>query len=295
MIKNINAYQAEKLPVVLDTDAFNEVDDQFAIAYTLFSRERIDLKALYAAPFLNGRVRTPEEGMEQSYDEILHILRLCGREGAVPVYRGARTFLTSQGSSGINPAAEDLARRAMEYTADSPLYVVAIGAPTNVSSALLRHPQIADRIVVLWLGGNTLDQADAREFNLEQDILSSQVLFDSAVRLVLFPCGGVVDRLRIDVAALRQRLGSGPLADYLTHIVDQYQEKEFGDEKVIWDVAPIAWLLEEAWVPAEVVEAPVLTEACTWLKLNGRKAINCAFGVDKHAIFADLFQKLRGR
>lgn len=290
-----NAYPEERVPVVLDTDAFNEVDDQFAIAYALFSQDRIALQAIYAAPFLNSRVATPEEGMEQSYDEILHILRLCGREGTVPVCRGARAFLAGQDAGGENPAAEDLARRAMEYSPHRPLYVAAIGTPVNVSSAIARHPEITDRIVVLWLGGNALERTDAREFNLEQDVLSSQILFDSAVPLVLFPCGGVTDRFRITVAGLRRNLGSGPLADYLIRIVDQYQEKEFGGEKVIWDVVPIAWLLENAWVPTQRVAAPVVTEACTWQRAAGRKTIRCAVEIDAQAVFDDLFRKLRGR
>lgn len=295
MINDINAHSGKRIPIVLDTDAFNEVDDQFAIAYALFSQNRIALQAIYAAPFLNGRVSTPEEGMEQSYDEILHILRLCGREGTVPVYRGARAFLASQDARKENPAAEDLARRAMEYSPGRPLYVVAIGTPVNISCAIARYPEIRDRIVVLWLGGNALERSDAREFNLEQDILASQILFDSSVPLVLFPCGGVVDRFRVTVAELKRNLGNGPLTDYLIKIVDQYQEKEFGDEKVVWDVIPIAWLLKRAWVPTRRVTAPVLTEACTWLRAAGRKTILCAVEIDNQAIFGDLFRKLRDR
>ena len=38
---------AEKLPImaVLDTDTFNEVDDQFTLAYALLASETIDLRA----------------------------------------------------------------------------------------------------------------------------------------------------------------------------------------------------------------------------------------------------------
>ena len=40
-----------KVEMVLDTDTYNEVDDQFALAYALMSPEKLDLKAVYAAPF----------------------------------------------------------------------------------------------------------------------------------------------------------------------------------------------------------------------------------------------------
>ena len=44
---------AGKVDAVLDTDAYNEIDDQFAIAYMLRSDEKINVKEIYAAPFFN--------------------------------------------------------------------------------------------------------------------------------------------------------------------------------------------------------------------------------------------------
>ena len=42
-----------KVDMVLDTDAYNEIDDQFAIAYALKSTDKCEVNALYAAPFHN--------------------------------------------------------------------------------------------------------------------------------------------------------------------------------------------------------------------------------------------------
>ena len=68
------------MDLVLDTDAATEVDDPFAIAYLLLSPERFRLQAIYATPFaMNERTQDPAEGMEMSYEEILHIMRLCQR------------------------------------------------------------------------------------------------------------------------------------------------------------------------------------------------------------------------
>ena len=60
--------------VVLDTDAYNEIDDQFAIAYMLNSPEKLTVRGITSAPFLNERSISPEDGMEKSYDEILKVL-----------------------------------------------------------------------------------------------------------------------------------------------------------------------------------------------------------------------------
>ena len=66
--------------VVLDTDTFNEIDDQYALSYLLRSPERLRLQAVYAAPFWNEKSTGPEDGMEKSYREILNVLHLLGED-----------------------------------------------------------------------------------------------------------------------------------------------------------------------------------------------------------------------
>lgn len=284
----------QKVDAVLDTDAYNEVDDQFAIAYALNSDDRINLEAIYAAPFVNDHASSAEDGMCQSYDEILHIMQLCVGGNSVPVFKGAVRFLENREDSVACDAVNDLIARALRHTAQSPLYVISIGAPTNVASALIQCPEICNRVCVLWLGGNSLEQQDAREFNLEQDIIASQMLFSSHVPLVLFPCGGVTDKLRITTSELRHRLLSNELTSYLIRIVEQYEEKEFGEEKVIWDIIPITWLINRNWVRTNLFHTPILSEDCRWCGFDTEHFVCCAVDVDKDAAFQDLFNKLNG-
>ena len=44
--------------VVLDTDTYNEIDDQFAVSYLICSAEKLHLQAIYAAPFFNEKSTT---------------------------------------------------------------------------------------------------------------------------------------------------------------------------------------------------------------------------------------------
>ena len=93
-----------KIRVVIDSDAYNEVDDQFAIAWALKSNERMTVEAVYAVPFSHdcfsnankedrGDVKSAlktmvhaaasaEEGMKKSYDEILNIYDLLEIDSA---------------------------------------------------------------------------------------------------------------------------------------------------------------------------------------------------------------------
>ena len=236
------------IDVVLDTDAYNEIDDQFTIAYLLRSKPQLRTLAIYAAPFRNALAATPEEGMEKSYDEILKVLELCGEKAEV--YRGSKTYLPDERTPVDSPAARDLVEKAMRHTAEEPLYVVAIGAITNVASALLLKPKIAERIVVVWLGGHAHHYHDTEEFNMMQDYGAARVVMGSAAPFVQLPCFGVVSGFVTTEPELEKLLfNKNPLADYLARniVAHMHQRGKTGScwSKAIWDVTAVGWLLNE--------------------------------------------------
>ncbi len=193
-----------KLRAVLDTDTYNEIDDQFALVQAVLSPDRISLEAIYAAPFHNDNSTGPGHGMELSYGEILALLERLDMSGDGLVHRGVTDYVGPAKQPLAAPAVDDLIARARSGSPDDPLYVIAIGAISNVASALLKAPDIIDRTVVVWLGGHALEWPDQKEFNLKQDVGGAQVLFDSGVPLVILPCMGVVSHLHSTVPEIER-------------------------------------------------------------------------------------------
>ncbi len=279
-----------KVRAVLDTDTYNEVDDQFALAYALLSPEACDLEAVYAAPFFNNNSSGPGDGMERSYDEILRVMERMKRSADGLVFKGSPTYLPAPGEPVDSPAARDLIAKAK--ASDEPLFVMTIGAPTNVSSAILMAPEIIEKIIVVWLGGQPHDWHTAREFNLQQDIPASQVLFDSGVPFVQIPCTNVAEHLRTTIPELDAWLrGKSALGDYLCDIVASYHADHFAWSKVIWDISAVAYLINAAWVPSTLVHAPILTERITYSADWYRPLMRVATHCNRDAIFRDLFTK----
>ena len=180
-----------RVKMVLDTDTYNEVDDQFALAYSLLSPEKLDVLAVYAAPYFNDRSSGPEDGMEKSYAEIVRLLGKMGRTSEGFVFKGSRGYLPDGETPVESEAARDLVKKAMAMPEGELLYVVAIGAITNVASAILMEPEIVKKICVVWLGGHPLSASTAREFNLMQDVPAARVVLDCGVPFTLVPCMGV--------------------------------------------------------------------------------------------------------
>ncbi len=245
-IKNMSVPQG-KIDVVLDTDAYNEIDDQFAIAYLLKSKDKLNVKALYAAPFLNSRSVSPADGMEKSYDEIHKLLSLMNEK--VDVFKGSERFMDDEKTPVMSEAACDLAKRAEGYCPENPLYVVAIGAITNVASAFLINPKMAENTVVVWLGGNSREFDHTSEFNMYQDVAASRVVMGSGVPFVQLPCMGVVSAFTLSKPEIEYwLLGKNALADYLgKNSIEAAEEYASGKAwtRCIWDVTAVAWLLND--------------------------------------------------
>lgn len=284
--------------VVLDTDTFNEIDDQFALAYLLKSGERLRTVGICAAPFFNKRSSSPADGMLKSYEEIFKVLDLCDRndlKGAV--YKGSEAYLTDENTPVLSDAARFIAEKAEDYSPENPLYIVTIGAGTNVASAFLLNPAMAENTVVVWLAGGARHMPKCEEFNLSQDIAAARVIMGSGVPFVQLPCAGVVDKFITGKYELEHYyIGKNKLADYLAKNTVAFCEKpdDFPWSKVIWDVTAVAWLIndngcfmqdrvEEIRLPSydNVYEAPVSGTAMTYV-----------YRIWRDGLFADMTKKI---
>lgn len=285
---------ASRVRMVLDTDTYNEIDDQFALCYALLSEEKLQLEAVYAAPYFNDRSSGPGDGMEKSYQEILRLLKFLGRQSDNFAFRGSDKYLEDIAKPVKSPAAMDLIKKAMASSPEDPLYVVTIGCITNIASAILLEPRITERIVVVWLGGNSLDWPHQKEFNLMQDVKAALVVLNSGVPLVIMPCQPVVSHFHTTIPELELYLkGKNPLSDYLLKSTVEYSKGADTWSKVIWDVTAVAWLVNPKWISTNLVHSPLLTDQVTYSVDQSRHFIRMAWTLNRDAIFRDLFKKLQ--
>ena len=293
LMKRLEIPRDRVVDMVLDTDTYNEVDDQFALCYALCSPERVNVRAVYAAPFHNDRSSGPEDGMVKSYNEIVRLLRAMDISPEGLVFEGSRRYLPKDGGYVDSPAARDLVEKALARPEGDPLYVVAIGAITNVASALLMEPAIAEKIHVIWLGGNPLTWPTAREFNLAQDVPAARVIFDCGCAVTLVPCLGVASHLLGTAYDVRACLGGkNAMCDALVELFCAYTDEEFGWAKEIWDVAAVSCLIVPQWVPAVLEPSPLLSDDCRWSRDAARHPIRVVQFAHRTPIFRDMYRKL---
>lgn len=289
-----------KVDVVLDTDTYNEIDDQYALAYLIQSSEKLNLKGVYAAPFLNHHSESPEDGMEKSYEEILNVYKLIGRSDLESItFKGSTDFLINS-EAKRSDAVDHLIKTALEHSEDNPLYVIGIAAATNIAAAILLEPKIVNNIVILWLGGLGYEWHNNRSFNCRQDLVAARVLFDSKAPVVQFPGMGVISAFSTTGPELEYWLGGkNKFCDYMierTHEEAKITNLRYGGGKVwsraLWDVVPIGWLLDEKFMKDKIVSSPIMQDNHYYSWDSRRHFIKYVYHVNRDKLMEDLFDKL---
>ena len=259
VLEDIHSDRRKK--VIVDSDAFNEMDDQFAILYALCTTEKMDVIAINAAPFINDRSTGFEDGMEKSYEEIKRLTDCLPDGDCIPVFYGSRKPIEETGAPDISPAAENIVKTAM--SSDELIYILTMGCITNVASAILMEPKICEKICVIWLGGNELDKEDVREFNLEMDYAAGQIVLNSGCPLVLCPAFNVTVALEYNVEQLTALGYDLPHCAYLTELTKRFHRGAGAGPDwawIMWDMAAPALLDDPASAEMKIVTAPAFTD-----------------------------------
>ena len=275
--------------IILDTDAYNEADDQFCLAYCMRSPDRINLLSINAAPFLNSRSTSPADGMEKSYHEIFKVMKMVDPNASIPVYRGSTSFLTAEKIPVESEAADNIINTVMN--SEEPVIILAIGAITNVASALLKCPELAERTAVIWLGGHALHYPNSAEFNMKQDVPGSQVLFDSGIPLIQVPCCGVCTEFVTTLPELEYYMdGKNELCSYLVENVRK--EARYASSRIIWDVTAAAVLAIPRGCDIVRIPRPAISSESNYTFDNGRPHYGYVRRLSRDTIYGDLFRKL---
>lgn len=288
-----------KKKVILDTDMYNEIDDQFALTYLMKSLDVFDLEAITIAPFSKSgyaNTMTIEDGTEKSYQVTLNILDMLNKsEYKDIVYKGATKYFKDSKES--NEAVEKIIEIANKNDKTT---ILAIGAITNVALAIEKAPEIINKIKVVWLGGNTFLTKDNSEFNFRQDIPAVQKVFDSKIELVVIPCRNVASNLSTTIYELEHYLNKNTeLNKYLCDIFIKCKKSfmkepkdEIGSSKTLWDLSAIAYEINTDWFKSELISCPIVLDNGLYKETTDRHNVIFVNDLYRNKIYQDFFIKM---
>lgn len=273
----------ELINVIIDTDAKNEIDDQWALTLALLSPERFNILGIVGATF----AWAGPHSIQKSVDEIDTLLILTKQSGEIPVYPGSHP-LRYRYEPSHSEGVDFIIEKAMQASKENPLWIIGLGAATDIASAFLKEPAIAERIVVFWhLRTKWPDKC--WNFNVFGDPHAARLLFDSPMSFVLFDTGTYLYCPMEESEEMVKPYGA--IGEYIHNIrigSDYYSSPTKG----FFDLGDIAALLDPGLAYYEEVSCPEVDFDLSY-KFTGKKGkiLRC-YHVDRDKTFQLLYDKL---
>jgi purine nucleosidase len=296
----------DRIPVIFDTDANNELDDQHALAYLLLNDETFNTIGITVNATRNGG----EIG--EHVKEAERVVRLCGLQGEIPVLPGAngsftliRDHMDETGYDG-HEAVEFIIKEAMKKR-EGALVLLPVGKLTNIALALQKEPAIAERVRVVWLGSN---YPESGEYNLDNDtasmsyVLRTGVPFEVATVRYGKPSGTAA--VQVSQKEIFDKMpGLGPevsepvtgrhggtftnFGDYSVSLFSHIENFEEGMSRSLFDMAAVAIVKDPSWATAVEIPCPEYVNEQWIEKPDNSRKILIWEDFDRDKIMADFY------
>ena len=272
----------EKTKVLVDADTANEVDDAFALSIILMEPS-VEVTALNAAQWQASHWSTPNS-MEDSHR--LNQMLLGIMDQKVKLNRGGAARMYDWGDQAQHSAAAyEIIKQSKAQKNGEKLNVVALGALTNIASAIFIEPAIANKLKLYWLGTSyDFEKGILRkdDFNCQMDQFALSHLLFSEVEMHIIPVS-VANQMTFGYDETREKLENHFLGDFLLKIWDDHIDGG-RTQRTIWDLSIINAFLHPEWM--EEVEI-------TTSKDNGNRKVFYYRDFDAEKMREDFFERIK--
>lgn len=306
----IQINNSNKLSVIFDTDANNELDDQHALAYLLFNSNTFNVRGVTVNTTYNGG------DIDDQYAEAERILKLCNSSDKIPLLKGAngsfddiKNSLYSEKYDGSD-AVNFIINQAKEHD-DKNLVLIAVGKLTNIALAVMKDSSITEKIRLVWLGAN---YPESGEYNLENDIPAMNYLLKSNIHFEMVtvrydkPSGTDAVRITKD-EVLSKMPGIGPqitdpiigrhggsFINFGDYSISLFKNTNYDGEppsRALFDMAAVAIVKNSNWAESSIIPCPIM-EGKQWIdQPNNLRKIIIWENFKKESIMFDFFDSLK--
>jgi len=204
--------------VILDNDYAGDPDGLVQLAHQLMSPST-EIRAIIGSGDIPSFPPTPDP-CGAAVDEINKLMTLMGIQDKYPVLRGSNEKMTTESPADCE-GARAIIKEALRTDTKVPLLVLCGGSLKTVASAWLIEPAIADKLTVIWIGGQEYDgSVGTKETNLNLSIAAAEVIFNkSTIPLWQIP-RDVYRQAMMSTAEMKTRVAvTGKAGSYLTNKV----------------------------------------------------------------------------
>ncbi len=284
--------EEERVRVIVDADTANEIDDLYAIVRAVVAPE-FQVEGLTSAHFT--RSTEPNDTVQRSQELNEQLLDAMGLRNSIPHPVGGDRSMPNTTTAVDSPAARLIIERAHAGGPDNKLIVFALGACTNLASALVLDPSIESKVIFAFIDGDYKDgQWGPGIFNWRNDISAVKVIFESQVEYLHMPARSVSVEMRLTKLDVDQHLkGQGGVWDLLVNRWETFPRTANQPAKVMWDIALIEAVLRPQLATPVVVGAPIIHDAQTVEQFpDNQRRVKVFEAIDAEGMAGDFWEAM---
>ncbi|WP_308291504.1 nucleoside hydrolase [Microbacterium sp. G2-8] len=296
---------------IVDNDFSGDPDDLPQLVHQLLTTN-VETRLVVASHLSPGDQFDPSGHTAQNAERIVRdLFSRMGLDSTDVIRRGSKVGLRDRTTPALSPAVDAIVAEAMRDD-DSPLFYLAGGGLTDLASALLVEPRIAERMTLIWIGGG--EHADLAspppnampvEYNLLIDVAAAQVVFgDSDIPIWQVP-RNIYRQYLVSGAELRIRMAAtGPLGRYMydeiaavlravAGFIGPAETYALGDSPLVLLSSLQSTFEPDSSSSALVVRStPAISDGGAYLPSPDARPMRVYTRVDTRLMFEDLFLKL---
>ncbi|WP_336514722.1 nucleoside hydrolase [Pollutibacter soli] len=301
-----------RIRVISDNDFSGDPDGLFQLAHLLLSPS-VDIRGIIGTHLRKGDPFDPSETQAtNAAKKAKELMDVMGMQQNIPVLTGSNVAMPNDSTPARSDGIDFIIREARRTDTKQPLYVLCGAGLTEIASALLKAPDIAGRLTLIWIGGQEYTDLappppnySSPEYNLNIDIAAAQAVFNrtqvpiwqvprNMYRQAILPYSQLVLNVK----------PHGKTGEYLTNVFEQLMTRiqgilNIGETYIMGDSPLVLLTALQSSFEADpsssfyiVRQSPAINDRGDYIYNHRGRPIRVYTDLDIHLMFNDFFAKL---
>lgn len=303
-----------RMRVFIDNDFGGDPDGLFELVQHLLSPS-VEIRGINGSHLRTGDAMDPsKETAKHAKEKIEEVLRIMNLSNSYPVYKGSDFALENDSTAQKSDAASAIVKEAMRDDTKLPLYVVCGAGLTDLASAYLMEPKIANRLTLIWIGGPEYPELatpppgyTTLEYNLAIDLTAGQVIFNKSSIPIWQVPRNVYRQVMLPYSSLLTKVKTqGRIGEFLTSSIERIMQMSIkyhfnvGEVYIIGDSPLVLLTALQSSFEADPSSSFYVLRPCPFINSLGLYEVNhkgrnirVYTHVDSHLLLDDLYSKLQ--
>ena len=316
--KKVSALFAEdavkpRMRIIIDNDFGGDPDGLFQLVQHLLSPS-VEIRGIIGSHLKAGDgFDSSKETATNAKKKIEEVLNIMNIGKTFSVYQGSNNALENDSTAQHSDAANAIIKEAMREDTKLPLYIVCGAGLTDIASAYLQEPKIANRLTLIWIGGPEYAELaipppgyTSLEYNLAIDLKAGQLIFNKSAMPVWQIPRNVYRQVMMPYSSLLLKVKTqGKIGEYLANNIERIMKMSVkynfnvGETYIVGD-SPLVLLtaLQSSFEPDPsssfyvLRPSPIINNQGLYEVNQKGRNIRVYTALDVHLLLEDLYSKL---